>query len=110
MASREQSAIPAVYGLRCSFLVIPWSAATRNLLSGKKSRFLTAKAVRNDKQKGAGRNDKHAARGYAIGSVTVNTAPPPGPDAASTLPLCSRKIALQMLNPNPVPRPGRFVV
>src|SRR5579864_1706169 len=44
------------------------------------------------------------------GSVTVNTAPPPGPDAASTFPLCSRRMALQMLKPRPVPRPGRFVV
>jgi len=47
---------------------------------------------------------------YATGNVTVNTAPPPGPEAASTLPLCSRRIALQMLRPRPVPRPGRLVV
>jgi hypothetical protein len=42
--------------------------------------------------------------------VPANTAPPPGPDDASMFPLCSRRIALQMLRPSPVPRPGRFVV
>ena len=45
-----------------------------------------------------------------IGSVTVNTAPPSGAFAASMLPLCSFITDLQMLSPNPVPRPGRFVV
>jgi hypothetical protein len=44
------------------------------------------------------------------GSVTVNIAPPSGEFAASTLPLCSFITDLQMLKPNPVPRPGRFVV
>ena len=46
----------------------------------------------------------------ATGNVTVNMAPPPGPDVASTFPLCSRRIALEMLKPRPVPRPGRLVV
>ncbi len=44
------------------------------------------------------------------GNVTVNTAPPSGEFAASTLPLCSFITDLQMLRPSPVPRPGRFVV
>ena len=33
------------------------------------------------------------------GKVTVKTAPPPGPEAASTFPLCSRRMALEMLRP-----------
>src|SRR6202034_3171331 len=44
------------------------------------------------------------------GSVTVNTAPPSGELATSMLPLCSFSTDLQMLSPNPVPRPGRLVV
>ena len=40
----------------------------------------------------------------------VKTAPPPGAEAASMLPPCSRSTVLQMLSPRPVPRPGRLVV
>ena len=46
----------------------------------------------------------------STGSVIVNTAPPPGPEAASMFPPCSRRTVLQMLRPRPVPRPGRLVV
>lgn len=51
-----------------------------------------------------------AGQALGMGRMTVNTAPPPGADAASMFPRCSLRTALQMLNPRPVPRPGRLVV
>ena len=58
----------------------------------------------------AGAFDLASTTAATAGSVIVNTAPPPGPEAASMFPPCSRSTVLQMLSPRPVPRPGRLVV
>src|SRR6266852_4025873 len=58
----------------------------------------------------SGRMSEARSSSGAAGSEIVNTVPPPAAGRTSMSPPCSRTMAMQILSPRPVPRPGRLVV